>query len=169
MAAWLRRGQALFPMFDLAMLPNPQLQGEMAMPRPPLVQFPGAIYHVIARGDIRRTLFHDQGHLIGSPKDSLSRSNVRSKGFGLLLDAQSHTRSCTDAFAELGFGHAALALRLRKLVCQTKPKNRSLISRSLQSFARRGWRLLLDTFAIHSLELRQRHSSVGRSTGKLAS
>ncbi len=103
------------------------------MPRPPRIQFPGAIYHVISRGD-----------------------------------AKSHSRSCTDAFAELGFGHAARAVRLRKLVCQTQPKNRSHISRSLQSSARRGWRLLLDTFAVHSLELRQRHASVGRSPGKLA-
>ena len=32
------------------------------MPRKPRVQFPGAIYHVITRGDGRRELFHDQGH-----------------------------------------------------------------------------------------------------------
>ncbi|EMI15477.1 protein containing DUF1568 [Rhodopirellula maiorica SM1] len=49
-------------MFDLVILLNAQLQGEMAMPRPPRIQFPGAIYHVITRGDGRRTLFHDQGH-----------------------------------------------------------------------------------------------------------
>ena len=32
------------------------------MPRPHRVQFPGAIYHVITRGDGRRRLFHDEGH-----------------------------------------------------------------------------------------------------------
>ena len=32
------------------------------MPRKPRVQFPGAIYHVVTRGDGRRELFHDQGH-----------------------------------------------------------------------------------------------------------
>ncbi len=32
------------------------------MPRKLRVQFPGAIYHIVARGDGRRILFHDQGH-----------------------------------------------------------------------------------------------------------
>ncbi len=32
------------------------------MPRPPRIQFPGANYHVVTRGDGRRKLFHDQGH-----------------------------------------------------------------------------------------------------------
>ncbi|WP_342190384.1 hypothetical protein Pla52nx_002292 [Stieleria varia] len=32
------------------------------MPRPHRVQFPGAIYHLITRGDGRRALFHDEGH-----------------------------------------------------------------------------------------------------------
>jgi len=32
------------------------------MPRPPRVQFPGAIYHVITRGNARRRIFHDDGH-----------------------------------------------------------------------------------------------------------
>ena len=32
------------------------------MSRPHRVQFPGAIYHVVTRGDGRRVLFHDQGH-----------------------------------------------------------------------------------------------------------
>ncbi len=32
------------------------------MPRKPRVQFAGAIYHVVARGDGRQTLFHDPGH-----------------------------------------------------------------------------------------------------------
>ena len=49
-------------MFDLDILLNPRLQGELAMPRPPRIQFPGAIYHVITRADGRRTLFHDQEH-----------------------------------------------------------------------------------------------------------
>lgn len=34
----------------------------LPMPRKPRVQFPGAIYHVVTRGDGRRELFHDQGH-----------------------------------------------------------------------------------------------------------
>ena len=32
------------------------------MARKPRVQFPGAIYHVVTRGDGRRKLFHDEGH-----------------------------------------------------------------------------------------------------------
>jgi len=32
------------------------------MPRSPRVEFPGAIYHLISRGDGRRQLFHDDGH-----------------------------------------------------------------------------------------------------------
>ena len=32
------------------------------MPRPPRIQFPGANYHVVTRGDGRRRLFHDLGH-----------------------------------------------------------------------------------------------------------
>ena len=32
------------------------------MPRPPRLRYPGAIYHLVTRGDGRRTLFHDDGH-----------------------------------------------------------------------------------------------------------
>ncbi len=32
------------------------------MPRKPRVQFPGAIYHIVTRGDGRRELFHDERH-----------------------------------------------------------------------------------------------------------
>ena len=32
------------------------------MPRPPRIQFAGAIYHIVTRGDGRRALFHDEGH-----------------------------------------------------------------------------------------------------------
>ena len=32
------------------------------MPRPPRIQFPGANYHIVTRGDGRRPLFHDRGH-----------------------------------------------------------------------------------------------------------
>ena len=32
------------------------------MPRPPRLQYPGAIYHLVPRGDGRRTLFHGDGH-----------------------------------------------------------------------------------------------------------
>ena len=32
------------------------------MPRKPRVQFPGAIYHIVTRGDGRRGLFHDEDH-----------------------------------------------------------------------------------------------------------
>ena len=32
------------------------------MPRPPRLQFPGAIYHIVTRGDGRRAIFHDDGH-----------------------------------------------------------------------------------------------------------
>ncbi len=45
------------------------------MPRPPRLQFPGAIYHIVNRGDGRRVLFHDDGHcyvvagLSGAPEN----------------------------------------------------------------------------------------------------
>ncbi len=32
------------------------------MPRPPRLQFPGAIYHIVTRGNARQRLFHDDGH-----------------------------------------------------------------------------------------------------------
>ena len=32
------------------------------MPRPPHLQFPGAIYHIVTRGVGRRVLFHGDGH-----------------------------------------------------------------------------------------------------------
>ena len=32
------------------------------MPRPPRIQFPGANYHIVTRGDGRQKLFHDQAH-----------------------------------------------------------------------------------------------------------
>ena len=32
------------------------------MLRPPRLQYPGAIYHLVTRGNGRRTLFHDDGH-----------------------------------------------------------------------------------------------------------
>ncbi len=32
------------------------------MPRPPRIQFPGANYHVVTRGDGKRPIFHDEGH-----------------------------------------------------------------------------------------------------------
>lgn len=32
------------------------------MPRPPRLQFPVAIYHMVTRGDGRRTRFHDDGN-----------------------------------------------------------------------------------------------------------
>jgi REP element-mobilizing transposase RayT len=32
------------------------------MPRPPRIQFAGANYHIVTRGDGRRALFHDLGH-----------------------------------------------------------------------------------------------------------
>ena len=47
------------------------------MPRPPRVEFLGAIYHLISRGDGRRRLFHDDGHyqrLMRGLKDEVQRS-----------------------------------------------------------------------------------------------
>jgi putative transposase len=45
------------------------------MPRLPRLQYPGAIYHLVTRGEGRRRLFHDQGHyerftkgLVGKPE-----------------------------------------------------------------------------------------------------
>ena len=31
------------------------------MPIPPRLRFPGAIYHIVTRGDGRRVIFHDDG------------------------------------------------------------------------------------------------------------
>ena len=36
------------------------------MPRLPRIQFPGAVYHIVTRGDGRRRVFHDDGHYGGS-------------------------------------------------------------------------------------------------------
>jgi len=38
------------------------------MPRRPRLQFPGAIYHVVTRGDGRRSLFHDESHYARATK-----------------------------------------------------------------------------------------------------
>lgn len=38
------------------------------MPRRPRLQFPGAIYHVVTRGDGRRALFHDENHYARATK-----------------------------------------------------------------------------------------------------
>ena len=32
------------------------------MPHLPRIQYPGAIYHIVTRGDGRRKIFHDDGH-----------------------------------------------------------------------------------------------------------
>ena len=47
------------------------------MPRKPRVQFPGAIYHIVTRGDGRRELFHDEDHyhrLTSGLADEVKRS-----------------------------------------------------------------------------------------------
>lgn len=47
------------------------------MPRKPRVQFPGAIYHIVTRGDGRRELFHDEDHyarFTGGLRDEVRRS-----------------------------------------------------------------------------------------------
>ena len=49
------------------------------MPRPPRLQYPGAIYHLVPRGDGRRTLFHDDGHYARFTQglsDEVSRSGL---------------------------------------------------------------------------------------------
>ncbi|MDC0934712.1 transposase [Pirellulales bacterium] len=48
------------------------------MPRKPRIQFPGAIYHVVTRGDGRRELFHDDDHYARFTKglrDEVQRSD----------------------------------------------------------------------------------------------
>ena len=47
------------------------------MPRPPRIQYPGAIYHLVTRGDGRRTLFHDAGHYGGIDPTSAYRRFVK--------------------------------------------------------------------------------------------
>ncbi|MBC8876337.1 MAG: hypothetical protein H8E44_43470 [Planctomycetes bacterium] len=47
------------------------------MPRPPRLQFPGAIYHIVTRSDGRRAVFHDDGHyarLTNGLADEVQRS-----------------------------------------------------------------------------------------------
>ena len=49
------------------------------MPRPPRLRYPGAIYHLVTRGDGRRTLFHDDGHYARFTQglsDEVSRSGL---------------------------------------------------------------------------------------------
>ncbi len=55
------------------------------------IQFHGAIYHVVTRGDGRRRIFHDDGHydrLTRGLKDGVTRSPL--EGPFVLLDAKSH-------------------------------------------------------------------------------
>ena len=50
------------------------------MSRPPRVEFPGAIYHLISRGDGRRQLFHDDGHyqrLTRGLQEEVQRSDLK--------------------------------------------------------------------------------------------
>ncbi len=44
------------------------------MPRLPRLQYPGAMYHILTRGDGRRRLFHDDRHYERFTKDCLTRS-----------------------------------------------------------------------------------------------
>ena len=47
------------------------------MTRKPRVQFPGAIYHIVTRGDGRRELFHKEDHyarFTGGLRDEVQRS-----------------------------------------------------------------------------------------------
>ncbi len=58
------------------------------MLRPPRLQYSSAIYHLVTRGDGRRTLFHDDGHYARFSQgliDEVSRSLDR---VGFLLDAK---------------------------------------------------------------------------------
>jgi REP element-mobilizing transposase RayT len=41
---------------------NVSMSTQVAVPRPPRLQYENAIYHIVTRGDGRRSLFHDQGH-----------------------------------------------------------------------------------------------------------
>ena len=47
------------------------------MPRKPRVQFPGAIFHVVTRGDGRRELFHEQEKRGQAKKGVKSQKNER--------------------------------------------------------------------------------------------
>ena len=54
------------------------------MPRKPRVQFAGAIYHIVTRGDGRRELFHDDDHyarLTRGLGDEVKRSGWRVLAF----------------------------------------------------------------------------------------
>ena len=99
------------------------------MLRPPQLQYPGAIYHLVPRGDGRRTLFHDDGlssRFTQRLSDEVSRS-------GLLLDAKS--RSCADQNARAKFvpWYAALAFGICELVRQTKSTDFCNVARIVRS------------------------------------
>ena len=54
------------------------------MPRQPRVEFPGAIYQVVTRGEGRRRIFHDQDHydrLTRGLKDEVTRSGWKVLAF----------------------------------------------------------------------------------------
>ena len=61
----LRWGQTWFSVFkcyNFAQLHSAVFQLESVLARKPRVKFPGAIYHVVTRGDGRQLLFHDDRH-----------------------------------------------------------------------------------------------------------
>jgi len=54
------------------------------MPRQPRIEFPGALYHVVTRGEARRQIFHDDGHyerLTRGLKDEVTRSGWKVLAF----------------------------------------------------------------------------------------
>jgi len=85
------------------------------MPRKMRVEYPGAIYHVMSRGDRREDIFLDDGR--GPARLSQDAGRGMSKdGFSsacLLSDAQSFSSGAGDAQRQPGGGHG---LALKKLL-----------------------------------------------------
>ncbi|WP_461507911.1 transposase [Rhodopirellula baltica] len=107
------------------------------MPRFPRLQYEIAIYHIVARGDGRRKLFHDQGHYDRFTKglvDEVDRS-----GWGVIAYCwmSDHIHALiTPPPVEPLLRHAALTLRLCQLVRQAEPSNGALVPRPVQVLSR---------------------------------
>ena len=109
------------------------LRHNTRMPRPHRVQYPGAIYHVITRGDRRRPLFHDDGHyerFTRGLSEQVSRHSW--EVFAYCWMRGPRPRPDPNPRAEPRRRDAALVVRLRQLVCQAEPPYRTPVPGPLQ-------------------------------------
>ncbi len=96
------------------------------------IKFPGAIYHVMARGNARQALFHGdddyQTYAVWLGEDGAA--NGLGSSF-LCLDAESHPPPFQNANAKTIEGYAVPAERLCQLVRPTTSSNGSSFSREI--------------------------------------